>query len=189
MLLRQMVPPAKKVAHGTGSGSTLEQKVDIALKLSVISTANQRLVNAIVSTSLSIPVAGEPFKALEACKASYIKMTKGKKGHGKAPPDVYNFIALLLMVKTKCTVPETLQIIDAFISGHEVDSKRAKRDIRACRTEKMFDSAKKRLTMSAPAQILEIVTDLLVDKFECEEYLGARPAGFLESEGQRLLQQ
>ncbi|CAK0883171.1 unnamed protein product, partial [Prorocentrum cordatum] len=133
------------------SGDTTA-KADLVLRLSVINAQLMRMVFAIVTMSFAIPVSGEAYQVLEAFKASYIARAKGKKGHGR-------------------------ENIDAFISGHGVETKRAWRDIHACRTEEMFDSSMKRLYVQAPAQMLEIVVDFLVDKFSAVEHAGQRPAG------------
>ena len=99
--------------------------------MSVINTANIRMLLSIVTMTVAIRTSGEVFAALEASKASYTAMTKGKKGHGKGPPDTYNFLAVLLVIKEKITDETQTQLVDAFISGHGPDSKRARSLTRA----------------------------------------------------------
>ncbi|CAK0841425.1 unnamed protein product [Prorocentrum cordatum] len=86
-------PTAKTRAVATGESVDTAAKADVALKLNVINAQRMKMVLAIVTMSFAIPVSGEVFQVLEASKASYTAMTEGKKGQGKAPPDVYNVIA------------------------------------------------------------------------------------------------
>ncbi|CAK0871424.1 unnamed protein product [Prorocentrum cordatum] len=84
----------KRIAVEDGS---TEKKVDLAIKLGVISSQRTRLLEAACTTQFTITVAGPIYQAMKsAFETEYTPRVKGQKGHGLGAPDSFMFAGVLV---------------------------------------------------------------------------------------------
>ena len=170
------------VAAGKDAAATAEH----ALKMAVVIEQQLRVTQAAAFRSMPLPVTSEYYKYLQHAYAQYSSQTKGNKGHGLGPPDTFNAAALVL-VASQTASPEDKAKFDEYLNSCKPGTKAAKMAVLLCRCEKMYGNTHKRLLLRLRDRVLE---DLLVKHIESagvEEFHGPRPAGYLATTAQTLL--
>ena len=170
------------VAAGKDAAAIAEH----ALKMAVVIEQQLRVTQAAAFRSMPLPVTSEYYKYLQHAYAQYSSQTKGNKGHGLGPPDTFNAAALVL-VASQTASPEDKAKFDEYLNSCKPGTKAAKMAVLLCRCEKMYGNTHKRLLLRLRDRVLE---DLLVKHIESagvEEFHGPRPAGYLATTAQTLL--
>ena len=185
-------PSAKRVAV-VASDATLkqiQQRADVALKLATIVTQKQRDDEAALSSSLPLKRASQLFQAMGIAHAEYLKLAKGNKGHGLGDGSTFRFAALLVVLAESDKVSKNDKI--KFTKALEAFDPKARSSLRAikwCKTEGMYASDTVRFKLSIPSDT--VMENAVVDAMEAIEgstqWIGPRPAGYLEAEAQKIL--
>ena len=168
---------------------TSEKKLDIALKLGVINSQRNRLLEAACTTQFTLKVADPIYQAMKnAHDNEYLPRVKGRKGHGLGAPDSFMFMGVALTLMPRASEEQQAVLrkyFDAFVPG----SQPSQLLIKLFRTEKMYDAKVRRLMIAINDPMLEqtVVQLLIASKEEATAFTGPRPAGYLELEGQGLI--
>ena len=170
------------VASGKDAAAIAEH----ALKMAVMVEQQLRVTQAAAFRSLPLPVTSEYYKFLQHAYAQYSAQTKGNKGHGLGPPDTFNAAALVL-VAAQSAKPEDKATFEQYLESCKPGTKAAKLAVQLYRCEKMYGNTHKRLLLRFSDRAFE---DLLVQCIEStgvEEFYGPRPARYLATTTQTLL--
>ena len=175
---------AKRVALS----STTEAKADAALKLSVINSQRNRLLEAACTYQFVLKTDDALYVSMKnAHDQEYLPRVKGQKGHNLGAPDSFQFAAAVLCLASKGS-QEQQAILRKYADNHAPGSLSAQLIVKLFRTEKMHDSKCRRLILALADKELELaVVDLLHTHMGANVFTGPRPAGYLEVEGQKML--
>ena len=170
--------------------STLEKKVDVALKLSAINAQKWRLLEGAATCSLPVKVDEGLFQAMKkAHDEEYLPRVRGRKGHGLGAPDSFQFSAACMFLMPQGD-EEQQKVLRQYMDNFPPGSVGAQKLVRLFRTEKMHDSKLKRLMIAIADRVLEATVVALAEKVSgIVAFTGPRPAGFLEIEAKKLLEQ
>ncbi|CAK0874674.1 unnamed protein product, partial [Prorocentrum cordatum] len=111
-----------------------------------------------------------------------------KGGHGLGPPDAFK-LAAACVTMAGTAAPETKEVLTDYLNKYKPGSRGAQHVVGFFRTEKMFDSKKKRLMIAMKDEKLERVLLCAVEAAEKKvAWSGPRPVGHLEVEGQKIIE-
>lgn len=165
------------------------QKLNLALKLSVIANQKTRLLAAACTLEMELAVDGAIYRAMAKSHAEeYLPRVKSRAGHGLGPPDTFQLTAAVLTMLESCE-EQFKAPLQAYLEKFKPGSRPAQHMVGLFRTEKMYDSKKKRLIIAIKEEKFE---QILVTALEAAEkkvaFSGPRPPGHLELEGQKILE-
>ncbi|CAK0831603.1 unnamed protein product [Prorocentrum cordatum] len=165
-----------------------KQKIDLALKLGVIANQKARLLAAACTVEIEMLVEGPIMRAMAKAHAEeYLPRVKGKAGHGLGAPDSFLLTAAIITMLESCEEgfkAPLKEYLDKFKPG----SKEAQHIVGLFRTEKMYDSKKKRLIIGMKDEKFEKILVSAIESVEKRAaFSGPRPPGHLELEGQKLV--
>lgn len=182
---------SKRIAVSSdASVSMCNKKVDLALRMAVIATQKLREVEALTCSSIPITKAGKLNTHMMGAQSEYLKKAKGNKGHGLGDGSTYRFGALLIAIEECLPDGEAKAAIQDMITKYDPNSRVCVRFVRMCKTEVMHNSEQVRFKISIPSD--HSIENQIIDAIESVEanskqWVGPRPAGYLEIEGQKSL--
>ena len=186
----------RRVRPNTGSASgenptlrAVQDTAELALRLATIVTQKQREDESMLVSAVPIKKCNLVFQAMTAAHAEYLKLAKGKKGHGLGDGSTFRFGAVLAVLAQSLEEGETKKAIAEALAAFDPRSKQALRVIKLCKNENMHDSSQMRFKLSCPSQFqLECTVIDGIEKLEsAQQWIGPRPSGYLQGKAQEAL--
>ena len=179
-------------ATGSGENTSLravQDTAELALRLATIVTQKQREDESMLVSAVPIKKSNLVFQAMTAAHAEYLKLAKGKKGHGLGDGSSFRFGAVLAVLAQSLEDGETKKAITVALADYNPKSKKALRVIKLCKNENMHDSTLMRFKLSMPSEFqLECCVIDGIEKLEsAQQWIGPRPSGYLEGQAQEAL--
>jgi len=186
----------RRVRPNTSSGGdsnpslrAVQDTAELALRLATIVTQKQREDESMLVSAVPIKKSNLVFQAMTAAHAEYLKLAKGKKGHGLGDGSTFRFGAVLAVLAQSLEDGDTKKAVTDALAVYNPKSKQALRVIKLCKNENMHDSTQMRFKLAMPSQfVLECAVIDGIEKLESsQQWIGPRPAGYLEGLGQETL--
>ena len=181
---------SKRMAvNADASLKTVQSQAEMALKLAVICTQKQREMESIIGSSVQLKKAGKVNTAMLAAHSEYLKRAKGQKGHGLGDGSTFRFGAVILTITEGLEPGEDKDKFAKMVQDYDPTCKQSLRRIKFCKSEVMHSSELVRFKLSIPSDFE--CASMIIDAIEKLEsttcWVGPRPAGYLEAEGQKII--
>ena len=181
---------SKRIAvNADASIKIVQERADAALRLATIATQKLREHEAVLCSSIAIKKSGMLGQSIQAAHAEYLKHAKGKKGHGLGDGSTFRFGAVLLTLASALESEELKAKFLTHVESYDPKGRVFLRAVKLCKTEVMHSSETVRFKLSIPSDVS--LENLVIDGIEklesAVQWVGPRPAGYLEQEAQKML--